>query len=652
MRRILFLALTPVLVAMVFGQGMPHFLTGTIQRAEGMLVPDECMYITIDVDGEVHYIVPDSTNFDAGVGRWYLMLDAADAGDPIEVRAIDSCWFEDGTQYGIISDSFSTDLGLLTLTPLGGLRPYLYDAAVVPAGGYIEELFRFDVFYESDPWNRPPNMVELYIDYIYFGTAHAQDPFDSEYRDGAQFFLTLMGTDIGRGEHNFFFFTEDVMGFPAWSETLNFVVLNHPPVLSGASISASSSPATEASILTCIPGTATDSEGDPITIEYDWFVNGISIGVHSNTLDGTYFNKHDEVFCIATPFDGYDYGLPISTPTITIMNTPPGVAEIAIDPAEPFDFEDISAVIVTDAVDIDGDVVAYQYRWHREGIYVTGGATLDDMHTMTGENWTLTVTANDGEATGVAAELDFTIGGPVLLDGRVEPLDGHPGTTAFTYFVTYFNSRNYAPTIVNVDIDGVIYDMVQFDAMDVDYTDGALFFYTTTLTWGEHQFRFAAIDDHGDISASMDYIPGPEMTNAPPVIDEVSIVPYPAATELDIIAASVVAWHDDDGDDAFFLYQWYVNGEPLVDATTPTLTGDDFAKGDEVSCQITPYDAYGTGTPVNTEPVTIINAAPYAEGAEIIVTPAGVANELSTLTAQLVGAGEPDGDALFYTMVR
>ncbi len=637
-----------LLVSALWGQGVPHTLSGTIQLQEGMYPEAGCLYITVSVGGDVYYIPGDGT-YDSENGRWVLVVSDAIPGTEVVVQAIDSCWYEDGTINGMVSDSFTTDLGLLVLSEIEGIRPYLYDVSVSPTTGYVEDVFRFEVTYESDPWNRAPSFVHLYIDGSYFTSASPVDPGDSEYRDGADYFVEFSGSLIGRGEHTFFFYTEDEAGFPAWSETLSFVVANHPPVLTSAWLEVSPEPPTESSTITCVVGTATDSEGDAISFLYEWYVNGSLVGVDTNSIDGDYFDKHDEVWCVVTPYDGRDYGDPVETEHVIIENTPPGPPSIAIDPPSPFDFEDVTALVVVDAPDIDGDAVSYSYQWLLDGAPVATGSVLDNSLTTTGQSWTLVVTPNDGEADGESAELEFTVGGPVLSDGYVSPPSGHPGTTVFTYYVTYSNSRNYPPGYVLVDIDGTTYNMYPADTSDDNYIDGAVYMYQTTLSLGSHQFRFSAVDDHGDVAVGMeDYISGPEMTNTPPVIDEVSIEPS-SPTVLDVITASVVSWHDDDGDEVTFTYSWYVNGTEVPGAVSATLTSDYFSKGDEVWCVITPHDPYDDGEPVETDHVFVVNAAPYAEGVSIDVEPAGEATELSTLVAVVSGAGDPDDDPLSFS---
>ena len=650
MRRYVVLMFMVLFVAALYGQGMPQVLTGTIQLQEGGFPAQECLYITISVGGSTYYITPDSTDlYNSTDGRWHYIVDGAIAspGTGITVSAVDSCWFEDGTIYGIVSDSFSTDVGLLTLAEIAGLRPILYDASVAPTSGYVEDSFYFQVSYESDPWNRAPSLFELYIDDAFAANAVAVDPGDDFYIDGADFFAQLTGATITRGDHTFYFYCEDALGLPAWSDTFDFTVLNHPPVLLSASLSAVPDPAVETSVITCIPGAATDSEEDVVTFEYEWFVNGLSVGVTTNTIDGTYFNKGDEVYCEVTPYDGMDYGDAVESDHIVIQNTPPEMPTIAINPENPFDFEDISAVISPPSYDADGDDVTYIYAWYKGEELISTDAALTNDLTTTGESWTLKITPNDGEEDGTTAELPFTIGGPVLSGGYVEPTSGHPLTTDFTYYVTYTNSRNYPPGYVLVDIDGTEYNMVPANPTDDNYIDGAVYYYTQTLAWGEHQFKFSSMDDHGDVAIGMsDYIDGPVMTNTPPVIDSVEISPAETATELDIITASVVAWHDDDGDAATFTYQWYVNDELVDGATTATINGDYFDKGDEVYCEITPHDDYSDGTPVQTPTVTIVNAPPYADYVDILVSPLGDPTELSTLSAEVVGSGDPDGDGL------
>ena len=65
----------------------------------------------------------------------------------------------------------------------------------------------------------------------------------------------------------------------------------------------------ELDTLTCVPGDTTDIDGaGSFYYEYAWSVNGVDLGITDANMDGTYFDRDDEVICIAWPHDGDDLG--------------------------------------------------------------------------------------------------------------------------------------------------------------------------------------------------------------------------------------------------------------------------------------------------------------------------------------------------------
>ncbi len=650
MRRwwMLFLILGFAVSAM--GQGMPHMLTGQIERFEGGIPEDGCVFIyAYDVGGNPVPITSQTYNETTGV--WTASINSGDvvgAGDSVFVEVVDSCWGEKATFEGVVSSSFMTDLGFLTLSPIPGIRPEFADLVVSPDTGYIEDSYTITFTYIHG-LDRAPAEIVVYVDGAEY-LPEPVDPTDSDYTDGVEYQLTLTGDELGLRNHEYTVsvYAVDGVGRPGWSDTTTFYIANHPPVLDTAYLTVDPEPATEISTITCNIGTITDSEGDEVTVKYRWFVDGTEItDITGNTIDGTYFDKHNLVWCEVVPCDSLDCGDAVYSDTVEILNTPPTVPVVSIDPAEPFDFEDVAAVIDSEATDVDGDSVSYHYEWRLDDVTMSTLPMLDDSLTSTGQHWTLVVWAYDGEEYGGADTVEFTIGGPVLSDGYVEPTDGH-ASTEFAFYVTYTNSRNYPPATIYVDIDGELYPMTQQDPTDSDYTDGAVMVYTAALEVGDHQFRFSGTDEMGDVAVGMeDYITGPSVWDNAPAIDEVSITPYPEARRIDNITALVTAWHDDDGDEVSFKYEWYRNGE-LVDSlrgqVVPAMT---FTRGDTVWCVVTPFDGYIYGDPVASPTVVIVNTPPDAP---VVGVEPAEPYSFEDVVAQVVNPSEDaDGDDIEYT---
>ncbi len=94
----------------------------------------------------------------------------------------------------------------------------------------------------------------------------------------------------------------------------------------------------------------------------------------------------------------------------TAANAAPSGAAIAIDPAAPVDEDTLTCVIVTDAVDPNGDEVTYGFAWSVDGADAgLSTATVAASLTSGGQEWTCTVTPSDGTLAGTESSATVTI---------------------------------------------------------------------------------------------------------------------------------------------------------------------------------------------------------------------------------------------------
>ena len=190
-------------------------------------------------------------------------------------------------------------------------------------------------------------------------------------------------------------------------------VANSAPVASGVTLSPTS--VYTNTTLTATP-TATDADGDAITWTYAWYVGSTLVASGSDdTLDGTsMFDRAQVVYVVATPTDGTDSGSAVTSSSITVLNTAPTDATVAINPEEPFVDEDLVCDIPVPSTDDDGDAIAY--TWDVDGVAYTGattstytGDTVDSGDTAGEEVWTCTVTPSDGTDSAATVSASATI---------------------------------------------------------------------------------------------------------------------------------------------------------------------------------------------------------------------------------------------------
>ena len=166
-------------------------------------------------------------------------------------------------------------------------------------------------------------------------------------------------------------------------------------------------PATTNSVLTAIYS-ASDADGDSLTYSFAWEVNGVGAGDDIATLDGaTHFIKGDSVTVTVTANDGATDSASVTSAARIIENTPPGAALVSITPETPVEErDDLICGVDTPSSDDDADTVTYTATWTQDGTPYVGttttipGDTVPATATGADQEWTCTVTPNDGETDG------------------------------------------------------------------------------------------------------------------------------------------------------------------------------------------------------------------------------------------------------------
>ena len=129
--------------------------------------------------------------------------------------------------------------------------------------------------------------------------------------------------------------------------------------------------------------TFNDLDNDDLNITIvEWYVNGIQKYLENTTnrtpysiLDNLNFTKHDNVTIMVTPYDGWIYGTSQNT-TIEIMNsipTTPNITSTTALPAYKTTNITVNGSNSTDADEVDGEVLTYEYKF-----YLENGTTLKD----------------------------------------------------------------------------------------------------------------------------------------------------------------------------------------------------------------------------------------------------------------------------------
>lgn len=158
---------------------------------------------------------------------------------------------------------------------------------------------------------------------------------------------------------------------------------------------------------------------------YSWHVIDASTGSDTEVQNGSedtlqgvdFFDRGDEVYVVVTPNDGVDDGVPVSSSSLSILNSLPSAPMISVSP-NPAEVgrDDLVCTIDSPSTDDDGDPVLYTYVWQGADGSIqqttaevdTTSDVLSASETSIG-NWSCEVTPYDGMDTGSSSSEMVTV---------------------------------------------------------------------------------------------------------------------------------------------------------------------------------------------------------------------------------------------------
>lgn len=214
------------------------------------------------------------------------------------------------------------------------------------------------------------------------------------------------------------------------TDTASVTVTNDAPVLSSVTLSPTTLYTNDTAT---VSATASDPDGDPITMSYDWYVDSVLVqtGTSTTLSGGAWFDKHETVTVQANASDGADT-TSLTASGVTVLNTLPTAPTVVITPSAPTSGDALVCSITTASTDADLDSITYAMAWTVDGVAYQAGSSLDSgldsgapgwdgpsTTTWTddtvdgddvgyGETWVCTATPNDGEDDGTPASTSVT----------------------------------------------------------------------------------------------------------------------------------------------------------------------------------------------------------------------------------------------------
>jgi hypothetical protein len=183
-----------------------------------------------------------------------------------------------------------------------------------------------------------------------------------------------------------------------WEGKETKVRTNSPPVISSINI-LPEKPNRESELNLVIQ--SHDPDGDPITYRYQWIKNDEEIvGENKSTLRTGNFKKGDFIQVRGTPSDGKADGKRFLSAPVRILNSPPVIEQIWIEPKVAYVKDNLKLKIKSS--DVDGDFIYYTYRWEKNGIIMAEerGEVLEQGRFKKGDSIAVTVTPDDRETQG------------------------------------------------------------------------------------------------------------------------------------------------------------------------------------------------------------------------------------------------------------
>ena len=175
--------------------------------------------------------------------------------------------------------------------------------------------------------------------------------------------------------------------------TASILVSNSAPTVESVTISPPD--AVVGTDLSCSYDGYDDLDFDADASTYAWTINGVPAGT-GPTLSGGFVGL-DAIECIVTPYDGEDEGTPV-VGTFDVINSPPSVSTVTIDPAAPQTGDTVSCAWAG-YVDEDGHADASYVEWTINGDLAVTGPTITDGFTS-GDELACRVVPFDGADAG------------------------------------------------------------------------------------------------------------------------------------------------------------------------------------------------------------------------------------------------------------
>ncbi|UCH89632.1 MAG: right-handed parallel beta-helix repeat-containing protein [Thermoplasmata archaeon] len=301
-----------------------------------------------------------------------------------------------------------------------------------------------------------------------------------------------------------------------------------------------------------------DGEGNTLI---KWYKNGI----HAADFDGQSSIppeatiKGEVWHFTVTPHDGFMYGPTFTSPSITIVNTPPVIISPTITPGSPYSDDDLAANY--EIFDADGDdIESTQITWYMNGEeqqpHHDDPSRVSANATEKGQSWKYTIIANDGEQPSTLYESSS-----VTIKNLAPELKCYPQES-----VLYIEETESITFSIDADDrDGDLLIIQWFQNRKNKGGDYNYLFTTDYTSAGNYTINITVQDSGtGSIMVSNEWqVFVADNNRAPSLSINEPLVPNPVITEEETLKFDVT-YSDPDVDDSP-LITWYLDNKLILE---------------------------------------------------------------------------------------
>jgi hypothetical protein len=231
-----------------------------------------------------------------------------------------------------------------------------------------------------------------------------------------------------------------------------------------------------------------DPDHERVAYRYQWLKNGEEMeGENKEVLRGTNLKKGDLIRVKVTPSDGKMDGEPFLSAPVRILNSPPVIQEIWIEPKLVYVNDNLKVHVKSN--DADGDPVHYTYRWEKNGIALNEerGEILERGRFKKGDSVAVTAVPNDGETSGTLKKSE-----PIMIANSPPIITSSPATETDGNIYTYQVTTNHP------DNDPIVFTLKTAPkGMEIDRETGLIRWEIRKGDQGTHPIEIEASDGEG-----------------------------------------------------------------------------------------------------------------------------------------------------------